>query len=765
MEMTGNALEALRFINTTSVPLFLTGKAGTGKTTFLKNLNRNTHKNFIVVAPTGIAALNAGGVTIHSQFQLPFGMFIPDRDLPLDQFSGGNHFNQRLLARQSPLKDHRRQVLRSIDLLVIDEVSMLRADLLDAIDYRLKSARGNFNQPFGGVQMLFIGDLFQLPPVFRRDEEARLKLYYASPWFFDAHCLRSDALVYIELDKIFRQRDESFIRLLNNLRNNVTTPEDIEELNSHYRPDLTLEEMRNSITLTTHNQLADDINTRALAELNAPAELFKATIEGDFPESMYPALPVLTLKTGAQVMFIRNDTEGKLYVNGNIGTITSMEDHEITVKLADSGEELQVKPVKWENKAFKVNSSTQDIEEEVAGIFEQFPLKLAWAITIHKSQGLTFDRAIIDPGRAFTDGQVYVALSRLRSLDGLILRSRINPSSISTDRMVVTFTNKRNDPDALPGTAARRQREFIGEVIVRTFEFDPILKEIENKEKRTPEALNEDPTFQRFTTQLAARFMAERSNTDTLRQQLLNLLEAGNIPYMMERVEKGSAYYLNLLWQSAEGLLLEIRRAMGLKRAKGYLTLLYDLDQLISLKIVETERARKLIGGIIAGETNFDFSEDDRQRLMKRASLSAKAATVTPVFAKKEKKEKKPKTTRSSGKKLAPPQEDGRLAETVELSLGLFRAGMTVEQVAAERSLVPGTIYIHLAKAVESGKLEITDLMPEATLNELLDVIKQLPEGSGMTDVFKHSEGRYPYGFIRVAIHHANGLKARSANE
>ncbi|MFM7193413.1 MAG: helix-turn-helix domain-containing protein, partial [Bacteroidota bacterium] len=657
---------------------------------------------------------------------------------------------------QSPLKDHRRQLLRSIDLLVIDEVSMLRADLLDAIDYRLKSARGNFNQPFGGIQMLFIGDLFQLPPVTRRDEEAKLRQYYASPWFFDAQCLRSDALVYIELDKIFRQRDATFISILNNLRNNLVTPEDIATLNEHYRPDLSLEEMRNSITLTTHNQQADDINIRALAELNKPAQEFTARIEGDFPESMYPALPQLTLKTGAQVMFIRNDTEGKLYVNGKIGVITSMEDDEITVRLSDSGDELPVKRTVWENKSFRVNKDTQDIEEDIAGTFEQFPLKLAWAITIHKSQGLTFDRAIIDPGRAFTDGQVYVALSRLRTLDGLLLRSRINPSSISTDRTVVTFTSARHDPDALPATAARRQREFIGEVIVRTFEFEPILREIENREKKQPETLNEDATFQRFTTQLASRFLSERSNTDILRQQLLNLLEAGNIPYMMERVEKGSAYYLNLLWQSTEGLLNEIRRASGLKRAKGYLTLLADLDQLVSLKIVETERARTLIGGILSGESRFNFSEDDRQRTLKRAALHARAATAVTAPAKKPKKERKEKVKE---KKVKPVEGANRLSETVELSLGLFTAGMTVDQIASERNLVSSTIFMHLAKAVDAGRLSITDLVPEESLKELVEGINRLPEGTTLTDLFSHFDGRHPYGYIKVAVNHVNVLK------
>ena len=369
---------AIRFINSTASHIFLTGKAGTGKTTFLRNLARRTHKQFAVVAPTGIAALNAGGVTIHSQFLFPFGMFIPERSPSNDFNTEGNYYTSNTLARKHPLNSARKQVLRSLDLLVIDEISMLRADLLDAIDYRLKAAKGNFKQAFGGVQLLMIGDLYQLPPVVKREEEAQLKRYYKSPWFFEAKALQQDGFVYVELDKIFRQRDESFINLLNNLRNNQTTRSDIEELNKHYQSPEEIQNMREVITLTTHNYKADELNLRALKELKTPSHILQATVENDFPESMFPVLQKLELKEGAQIMFTKNDSEGKAYFNGKLAVVTSIDDDGVEVSMAETHESYVLKKELWENKKYTVNTSTKELDDEVVGTFEQYPVKLAW---------------------------------------------------------------------------------------------------------------------------------------------------------------------------------------------------------------------------------------------------------------------------------------------------------------------------------------------------------------------------------------------------
>ncbi|MFN8688510.1 MAG: ATP-dependent RecD-like DNA helicase, partial [Cyclobacteriaceae bacterium] len=331
--------QAARFINTTSSHIFLTGKAGTGKTTFLKNLKSHTHKNFIVVAPTGIAALIAGGVTIHSQFLLPPGTFLPDRFLAETVTDQGRVLNEKALARKHPITSARKLVLRSIDLLVIDEVSMLRADLLDAIDYRMKAARGNFRRSFGGAQVLFIGDLFQLPPVVRSDEQEMLGRYYKSPWFYEAHALRNDPPIYIELQKIFRQQDEDFITLLNHLRNNEVTEEDINVLNRHVKPAAEIRELKEVITLTTHNYKADEINQHELRALKTPTSVFDAFIEGEFPENMYPARASLELKAGAQIMFIRNDpSDERKYVNGKLATVLEIKRDEVWVQLADTHE-------------------------------------------------------------------------------------------------------------------------------------------------------------------------------------------------------------------------------------------------------------------------------------------------------------------------------------------------------------------------------------------------------------------------------------------
>src|SRR6185295_9656477 len=368
---------AIRFINSTASHIFLTGKAGTGKTTFLKNLTKRTHKQFAVVAPTGIAALNAGGVTIHSQFLFPFGMFLPERSPSNDFNTNGNCYTSNTLARKHPLNSARKQVLRTLDLLVIDEVSMLRADLMDAIDYRLKAAKGNFRQAFGGVQLLMIGDLYQLPPVVKRDEEEMLRRYYQSPWFFESKAIQQDGFVYVELDKIFRQKDESFINLLNNFRNNETTRQDIDVLNKHYRSPEEIQTLREVITLTTHNYKADELNLKALKELKTPVHTIPAKVEGDFPESMFPVLQRLELKEGAQIMFTKNDSEGKAYFNGKLAVVTSIDEDEVEVTMAETHELYVLKKELWENKKYTVNNATKELDDEVIGTFEQYPVKLA----------------------------------------------------------------------------------------------------------------------------------------------------------------------------------------------------------------------------------------------------------------------------------------------------------------------------------------------------------------------------------------------------
>ncbi|MEJ0033291.1 MAG: AAA family ATPase [Bacteroidota bacterium] len=478
LQFTGMMNTALQFINSTGRHIFLTGKAGTGKTTFLKNLVLQTHKQIAIVAPTGIAALNAGGTTIHSQFLFPFGMFIPDRSYAEPPTNGANWYTETVLAKRHPLNSIRKQVLRSIDVLVIDEVSMLRADLLDAIDYRLRSVRSNFRQSFGGVQLLLIGDLYQLPPVIKRDEESTLRQYYNSVWFFESKALQRDGFAYIELDKIFRQSDNKFIAILNNLRVNTPTRNDIATLNEYYR---SVDEIRNLpdvITLTTHNYKADEMNSKALNELTSQSSFFTAIVKDDFPESMYPVLQRLELKVGAQIMFTRNDSEDGVYYNGKLATVTSINGNDVTVSLAGSAKPYTLRRSTWDNKKYRVNPETKELEEEVTGSFEQFPVRLAWAITVHKSQGLTFDRAIIDIGQAFADGQVYVALSRLRSIEGLILRTKVDFSVVTADKQIVSFDQENNKPTTLDSEMKMQQKEYLRRQVNKTFDFESLVREI-----------------------------------------------------------------------------------------------------------------------------------------------------------------------------------------------------------------------------------------------------------------------------------------------
>ncbi|MEP0712012.1 MAG: AAA family ATPase, partial [Algoriphagus sp.] len=431
---------AAKFVNNTGAPIFLTGKAGTGKTTFLKNLARQTHKKHVIVAPTGIAALNAGGVTIHSQFLFPLGFFLPVNE-PEGNFSDQyGCFTQHTLIRKHPLNALRKNVLKSIELLVIDEVSMLRADVLDAIDYRLRSVKRNFNTPFGGVQVLMIGDLFQLPPIVRDNEWQILSRFYPSMHFFEARVLQESGLVYLVLDKIFRQQDEEFIQVLNHLRENTVTSEDIALLNRHFKTQEEISEIKDCITITTHNYKADQINREQLMALKGESSFYEAEIENDFPENIYPLPKSLELRVGAQVMFIKNDSSGNQdYFNGKLATVDELKADQISVLLEGSKYPYQLKKEIWENKKYIINADTKELEEEVIGTFSQFPIKTAWAVTVHKSQGLTFDQAIIDVENAFAPGQVYVALSRLRSLGGLILRTRIQNHGMQSDMQVQTF--------------------------------------------------------------------------------------------------------------------------------------------------------------------------------------------------------------------------------------------------------------------------------------------------------------------------------------
>ena len=460
MEQNNELRTAWDFVEHTGRSIFLTGKAGTGKTTFLKAVVEQSSKRSIVVAPTGVAAINAGGMTIHSFFQLPFSPFVPGAKIE-SRFDFGKE---------------KRKIISSLDLLIIDEISMVRSDLLDAIDSVLRRFRDRY-KPFGGVQLLMIGDLQQLTPVVTPDDERMLAPYYDTPYFFGSKALAKIEYVTIQLEKVYRQQDDTFLTLLNHIREGHPTADDLALLNARYQPAFVPQPNEGYIRLTTHNQMANNYNESELKKLSGRAYTYRAKIEGTFPDYSYPTAETLVLKEGAQVMFVKNDPSGEhRYYNGRIGHVTLAEDNRLEVYCPGDAEAIEVEPLEWENARYTLNDQTREIETEVLGKFSQLPLRLAWAITIHKSQGLTFERAIIDASLSFAPGQVYVALSRCKTLEGMALASRIPPQVIISDERVDSYISHQEEAalrsiEQLPTL----KDEYYRYLLMELFDFKDIL--------------------------------------------------------------------------------------------------------------------------------------------------------------------------------------------------------------------------------------------------------------------------------------------------
>ncbi len=530
---------AFRFITETQESIFLTGKAGTGKTTFLKYLREHSSKNMIVAAPTGVAAINAGGVTLHSLFQLPLHPFLPTEN------------NKQELLSKIRYQKQRIQLLRKMELLVIDEISMVRCDVLDAIDAILRSVRRNHQAPFGGVQILFIGDLFQLPPVARREEwDNLLGNYYASPFFFDSKAVKEQTPLLIELTKIYRQKEQSFVDLLNKVRNNYMDKDDFEELNNRFIPGFQPTAEQKFITLTSHNAQADTINQVKLQKLQASSFTYQARIEGDFPENVYPAEPELLLKEGTQVMFIKNDIVTKKYFNGKIGVVTSLSKDKIIVTC--DGEAIEVAEETWENVKYTLNRSDEKLEQQVQGRFFQYPLRLAWAITIHKSQGLTFDHVMIDAASSFSSGQVYVALSRCTSLNGIVLLSKIPSTAIHSNQQVVAAHSSLVPKGSLAERFEGARQVFTLQLLSEIF----LLEDIETGLRFLKYAVDKNrDKLNAGALEWVAQFVAEINTLKATAekfigqaQQLMrerNAIE--NNPPLQQRIQAAAGYFLPLL--------------------------------------------------------------------------------------------------------------------------------------------------------------------------------------------------------------------------
>lgn len=538
---------AFDFVQFTNKNIFLTGKAGTGKTTFLHNLKLKSPKRMIVVAPTGVAAINAGGVTIHSFFQLPFGPYVPvqkSSENPFQEFE--DKTSSEGIKRFSREKIN---IIKSLDLLVIDEISMVRADILDAIDEVLRKYKNRF-EPFGGVQLLMIGDLQQLAPIAKDDEWSILKDYYENTFFFSSKSLQKTRYISIELKHIYRQSDYHFIQILNKVRENLLDDETLKELNKRHIPNFDPHDDEGFITLTTHNYQAQGINEAKLNKLKGKAQTFKAKVDGDFPEGTYPTEFELTIKVGAQVMFVKNDSSyEKLYYNGKIGTVTNIDDEIIYVKCSNEKSAIPTQKVDWHNTKYSIDSETKEITEKIAGTFTQYPLKLAWAITIHKSQGLTFEKAIIDANSAFAHGQVYVALSRCKTLEGMVLSTPIANKSIKSDSTVSQFVHdiEQNPPKKELLEDSKKEYEKI--LILELFDFNIIQRRLNylikllNNHQESFHLTVSDP-FIRMNSALKSELVEISEKFKIQVQQLLiSKYSAEENKPLQERLIKANSYF------------------------------------------------------------------------------------------------------------------------------------------------------------------------------------------------------------------------------
>lgn len=584
---------AWQFVERTGVNVFLTGKAGTGKTTFLRRLKERSPKRMIVVAPTGVAAINAGGVTIHSFFQFPLAPYVP-----------GSSFNTK--DERFRFSKEKKRIIRTLDLLVIDEISMVRADLLDQIDAVLRLHKDR-NRPFGGVQLLMIGDLSQLAPVARESDWTLLREYYTTPYFFGSKALQQTKHVTIELQHVYRQTDTTFVDILNEVRENRLTANGLTMLNSRYCKEEKVLNSEGVIRLTTHNLTANNYNEQRMDSLKGKRYTYEAEITGTFPESSYPAEKTLELKKGSQVMFLKNDTQGARYYNGKLGIITSLDDDHIKVRGLDDDTEVEVTPDVWTNARYVIDKETKEIREEIDGEFRQYPLRLAWAITVHKSQGLTFDRAVIDVNAAFAAGQVYVALSRLRSLEGLLLTAPLSPAAVKTDVAVTQYMNTELEQAQHTATHLNDfERSYYLEMLSELFSFKSLGADMqrilrlltEHFYKIYPTLLD---SYKEKDNQFAREIGGVAATFNTQYTQLVN--QSGDYAkdkLLAERISKGATYFANKLDEIVKPLIESTQIDSDNKDTKEKTDeAVYNLQQSFVLK-------RYLLGRII--EKGFNVS-------------------------------------------------------------------------------------------------------------------------------------------------------------
>jgi uncharacterized protein YpbB len=705
---------ATEFVLKTSENVFVTGKAGTGKTTFLRAVQKNSTKNTVVAAPTGVAAINAGGMTLHSLFQLPFNAFLPTKQRVPSNFS-----NIHSLFENFKFSKAKIELIKELELLIIDEVSMLRADTLDCIDTILKTIRKNLQEPFGGVQVLFIGDLFQLPPVVKDDEWAVLKDYYDTPFFFSAQIMKESNFLNIEFTRIYRQNEEKFIRLLNKVRNNEMTEDDYYLLNERYQPEM-LSELEDYITLSTHNVKVDKINQAQLQKLEGDLFEFTAKIDGDFNENALPTEMKLQLKTGAQVMFIKNDSKPeKKYYNGKLATVKKITKEEITVQFFDDGSEFKVEQEKWENIRYNYNTATDKIEEDVIGSFTQYPLRLAWAITIHKSQGLTFEKAVIDAGYAFAAGQVYVALSRCTNINGLFLMTQISPNAIMSDARIVDFTeNYLSREEDLQQQLPFQKMEYAKKQLIKAFEWSKMVLLLEDftefaEEKKIPE--KDDLIALLKSMEKKIRELKQTAATFSVQlQDILNHLDKEeNHTLLQQRVLKSIHYFgEQLAKEIIEPLHQYIVSIQNKKGVRGFLKKADEVEQALLSKLKQLEKLQFGDSAFYEGSSFFK-------------------ADITLISEKIQKKQEKGESHRES--------------------LRLYKEGKRIEDIAKERLMATSTIEGHLASFIRSGEVKIADFLNEIELAEIKKVIDKF-DNLQLGPIKSELGDKFTYGQLRMAV-------------
>ena len=794
--------------------IFLTGKAGTGKTTFLKNLPLKTYKRLVVVAPTGVAAINAGGQTIHSFFQLPFGPQLPEDATGGKAWGGQN--TKSLAAQFQKLNKRKLNLMRSLDLLIIDEISMVRADVLDAIDAVLRRARRS-QKPFGGLQLLMIGDVHQLAPVAKPEEWEVLAPYYNTPYFFGSHVLKKAPYICVELEHIYRQHDADFITLLNKVRNNQMDAECVRLLNTRFKPNFVPKDDEGYITLTTHNYQADQINESKLAAIKEKALVFKAEVHGTFPENTYPTKEELTLKVGAQVMFVKNDSNPeKAFYNGKIGRLVGFDEKEGTVTVESEGERITVPRLKWQNMEYTINAENQDIEEREIGSFTQIPLRLAWAVTIHKSQGLTFDKVIVDAGQAFAHGQVYVALSRCTSLEGLVLKTRISSSALVNDSSVNQFVEQLPEKEPTQEKVDQLRHEYELETMLELIDFEGIYKDFGKLMKviYDNDTLFEGKMIQELSGR-RARIHEELCIVGVKFENQIRKIHAESPSCeqnlaLQERLIKGVAYFDEHLKAIASGLfdlpfktdnkavneqltdaLKQLKEDIYLKGCcleackNGFTVKEYQKTK--SVKMIEAEKTEKKkveIKDDVMDKSPL-YAQLRAWRSEKADELDAELYTVIPnkplkliaqekpvtLRALKEIEGMGPKRVKAYGAEIldivlkfmgqegsdigAMPTETKpkkkTLGETYLLTKEMFDHGMSVEAIAKERGLAIGTIYGHLARFVEKGELEASQIVEPEKYNEILEYFESTfdPQINIAREVL--GEG-YQYGEIKAVL-------------